>query len=117
MAMRIFLVISRSEGFIFCWSAVGAFCSRSRLFVFVLSGGVCWGSLCCWTDCAIKAGPMSNEVPRRTDLQLKGIFKFILLSPMCFLWTAIAKVPLSQVFYADAVFRSWCGLGECFSSV
>src|SRR5690349_23047131 len=55
MAVRIFFVIARSSAFICCWSAVGAVVSRSRLFVFVLSGA---GS--CRTELAI-VDPLRNR--------------------------------------------------------
>src|SRR5437879_11099214 len=55
MAARIFFVIARSSAFICCWSAVGEVLSRSRLFVFVLSGA---GS--CRTELAI-ADPLKNK--------------------------------------------------------
>src|SRR5271166_2204067 len=70
--MRIFLVRSRSAGFIFCWSAVGLV----FWFALVLSGAVCCAS---WRD-GLFAGidaPSSKQDPRTSNSVPSFLYRVI----------------------------------------
>src|ERR1700691_61010 len=74
MACRICLVVSRSPGFIFCWSAVGSAALRSRWLIFVLSAGVVVWVLS-WAPA--RAPPLKSRVAKSAALTVFCEKKFI----------------------------------------